>query len=1374
MVTCDRTAMRCWFLAGLLVLARGLHGADSLNLLPELAEVRESGAPRGWPEGNGMRYAMEDGKPVVVATRPNAGADLALVLPVGCRVLRLDGQVRVQDVRGGAEDWQTGRITVEFLDGKDGPVGGWPRQHGFLGTSGWQTVSCVYQVPEGAVKVRVGLVNLGVSGEVLFRDMSLAPVDMESLTDAFRLVTDSRVRASLNGYWRCRPSFERESASVLPPEDDCWGWARLPSAWERGRKPFPAAEMPAPAVAARPERFSCRQNVAWYRRRFRLPEESGSRRVSLAFDMVQSRVDVWVNGQSAGSAVFPDGEVDITPFVRPAEMQVVDLRVTAGIAEKGTQEFNAPDRVEVKAADMPNQGLTGDVWLDVGPTGGRICDATAYLEPDGRVVFQAETAGLPNGTYVLEAELVPARGGAAMRFSDRVSCGPDGCLRLVADGARIRRWDTHTPEIRYDVRLSVRRPDGELVDAGLPFACGFRTLELRGRDLLLNGKPLHLRVATNGNMAWGEGSAAKESCLDACRALLSRGYNFVIASNYSIRPGSVCQFEGMLDACDETGLGFSFTLPHACDFDWRLDEPAVSARYRRLAERLIRRVRNHPSVLLYAMNHNSTGYASDQDPLATDGRTPPVFGACDATGSWNPARNRRQAHLAWTLVRGLDATRPIYHHESGALDDFYTLNIYLNWAPVQERSDWLEHWHDAGAKPMFFVEWGLPHVASWSSNRGPGFIWSDPLCQSAWTAEYAAAVRGELAYEGDEVAAEALRLEETAWKTGKPFHFGEIIAGVRKQTNNYWGVQAAYAADNLRSLRAWGITALLPWDQDDFFERRHSVPCRPVPGCRRDAKRPGLAVERVQPQWPDRAAWDPTPVGREIERWFAPDCGWIAGTAGLSFTEKSHVFRPNRTIGKTLMVLNDRRESQNVRWTVALEGGQIQTGRVSVAAGEQARIPFALRLPAREGEHVVRAEFEFEGGVRQVDAFRVSTVGPAARPDDPVDLYDEKGVTEKDFKRLGVRVRRFGHAWPTPESSCGRTVVVGRESLSRAMFEEDVVPYARNGGRVLICEQRKDVLEALGFRVQEYGLRKCFARYREDAVGVLSDEHLRDWAGESTLLAPYREEIEGRNDQPSATWAGFRNSRVWRCRNRGAVATVLPEKPTCGDWCALVDGGFDLQYAPVLDWHVGSGCIRFCQLDVSGRTESDPAADDMLVSLLRFGSKAKAPNGGRLVRSGETLDETLVEYVRTGGTLLCAGLNAGEVRRLWPDARVEDRKGVCYGRIERLPEELNGLSNADWAWHGTLDFAAFTDTCETGNSAIRIVRMGKGRLVFWQVPPWRIDDGARPYLRTSRRRAEFAFSRVKANLGVVSDEPPGIRYADVPQPTDDPYRYYRW
>ena len=116
----------------------------------------------------------------------------------------------------------------------------------------------------------------------------------------------------------------------------------------------------------------------------------------------------------------------------------------------------------------------------------------------------------------------------------------------------------------------------------------------------------------------------------------------------------------------------------------------------------------------------------------------------------------------------------------------------------------------------------------------------------------------------------------------------------------------------------------------------------------------------------------------------------------------------------------------------------------------------------------------------------------------------------------------------------------------------------------------------------------------------------------------------------------------------------------------------------------------------------------------------------------------------------------------------------CYAsRIEKIPPELDGLSNADWQWHGSMEFDAFTEKVPDGNAAIRVVRHGKGALVFWQVPPDAIDEKSRPYLRTSKRRAQWMLSRIMGNIGVSSGETK-IRYADTPLADDDPYRYYRW
>ena len=90
-----------------------------------------------------------------------------------------------------------------------------------------------------------------------------------------------------------------------------------------------------------------------------------------------------------------------------------------------------------------------------------------------------------------------------------------------------------------------------------------------------------------------------------------------------------------------------------------------------------------------------------------------------------------------------------------------------------------------------------------------------------------------------------------------------------------------------------------------------------------------------------------------------------------------------------------------------------------------------------------------------------------------------------------------------------------------------------------------------------------------------------------------------------------------------------------------------------------------------------------------------------------------------------------------------------------------------------MDFDAFTSPAEDGNAAFRTVAHGKGRIVFWQVPPWAVDDAVKPYLRTTKRRAQYMLCRILANMGVnfAADV---VRYADVPVPEDDPYRYYRW
>jgi len=159
--------------------------------------------------------------------------------------------------------------------------------------------------------------------------------------------------------------------------------------------------------------------------------------------------------------------------------------------------------------------------------------------------------------------------------------------------------------------------------------------------------------------------------------------------------------------------------------------------------------------------------------------------------------------------------------------------------------------------------------------------------------------------------------------------------------------------------------------------------------------------------------------------------------------------------------------------------------------------------------------------------------------------------------------------------------------------------------------------------------------------------------------------------------------------------------------------------------------------------------------------------------------------------VLCLGLSGEELKKWCPVPVETASTNACFTRIARVPSELNGLCNADWAWHGRMTFDALAlpaDETEVASPALRVIRYGKGRVVIWQVPPWMIDEKAKPYLRTSKRRANAMASRLLGNLGAeFGPTPLGARFAapaerawltsyylDEPEAGDDPYRYYRW
>jgi hypothetical protein len=387
-------------------------------------------------------------------------------------------------------------------------------------------------------------------------------------------------------------------------------------------------------------------------------------------------------------------------------------------------------------------------------------------------------------------------------------------------------------------------------------------------------------------------------------------------------------------------------------------------------------------------------------------------------------------------------------------------------------------------------------------------------------------------------------------------------------------------------------------------------------------------------------------------------------------------------------------------------------------------------------------------------------------------------------------------------------------------------------------EQTAEALEKrFGFRVAQYGLRQVFQRVPDHPLlAGLDLESLRDWRGEATLL-PLRltYTTSSHFGGPAVRWCDIEVPHVWRCGNRGNVASVLIEKPARGDFLPILDGGYSLQYSPLLEYREGKGLVLLCQLDVTGRTEQDPAAETLMRNLLQYAATWKpAPRrqalyvgdpagkrhlefagiplgsyaGGKLSLAqvlivgsggGQKLsgDRTaLAEFLTAGGDLLALGLDGAEASALLP-FRVTTKKAehiAAFFQPASGNSLLAGVGPADVHNRAPQEIALVSAGAAVVGDGV-LAQAQHANVVFCQFPPYFVSRTERiepQNLRRTYRRTSFQLARLLANMGVAAPTPLLARfsspaaaarpekrwldafYLDQPQEWDDPYRFFRW
>lgn len=394
----------------------------------------------------------------------------------------------------------------------------------------------------------------------------------------------------------------------LPPIDER---VDLGGAWEAHGGPYRAVDgLPAPSATARVpghiifDGLVPQDGVATFHRRVELPDAWADRAVFLRCDGAYGRSEVRVNGSLAGvhGAGATSFDVDLTDFVRPGAN---DVAITL-------TEFTPYAVLDDMSwyAHMSLLGLWRDVCLFSVP---RVHLGALGIDADWdahegagalELGLDVINAGADGRDYAIDV-LISADGAVIHRTSRRGSIlGGSMAHEVVATGPLdVEPWSAELPRL-YDLEVALSMGDQERQTYRR--RVGFRRVETRGNQLLVNGAPVRVRGVNRHDSRILKGRAlSHEDMRDDILNLRRTNVNVIRTSHYPPSPH-------LLDVCDEVGM-FVFEQPPICfsggfdDHHWtRTNEAAELIPYLLdVTAETVARDDGHASVIVWDLGNES-------------------------------------------------------------------------------------------------------------------------------------------------------------------------------------------------------------------------------------------------------------------------------------------------------------------------------------------------------------------------------------------------------------------------------------------------------------------------------------------------------------------------------------------------------------------------------------------------------------------------------------------------------------------------------------------------------------------------------------------------------------------------------------------------
>lgn len=350
--------------------------------------------------------------------------------------------------------------------------------------------------------------------------------------------------------------------------------------------------------------------VGSYRKKVTIPGNWDGRQVFIHLGAVKSAFFIWVNGKKVGYSEDSKlaAEFDITEYVQPGEnlvalevyrwsdasyLECQDMWRISGI-ERDVYLYATP-RLDIRdfkvQSTLINNYKDGNLEIDVEVNSYKKDTRTLHSKPD---------------SFSVNARLVDANGQEVYNESSPVHT----VLGRYKTGLSFKKllpsanaWSAEIPYL-YTLYLTLKDKTGNVLEV-VPVRVGFRTVEIKGRDFLVNGKRVFFKGVNRHEHNPTKGHVlSKEDMRKDMEMMKKLNVNAVRHSHYPPDPYwmALCDEYGLY-VIDEAnieshGRGYELEYTFANDKKWR------TAHLERI-KRMYERDKNYPSVITWSLGNEA-------------------------------------------------------------------------------------------------------------------------------------------------------------------------------------------------------------------------------------------------------------------------------------------------------------------------------------------------------------------------------------------------------------------------------------------------------------------------------------------------------------------------------------------------------------------------------------------------------------------------------------------------------------------------------------------------------------------------------------------------------------------------------------------------